>query len=236
MWIRKEKGERKKEKRKEKRGRRGEDYEAKCEFFFVYFTFYPINSSPRTCSKSILSVSPPTAIMFSAAVRPRRAAAIQTFGAAFAASGNASRCAQVPSNSTTTHHRSCSGRPSRCLPSLPRLSRPLRSTPPRSRRCSTTSVLTSYERAHVVERRAPAISGPARSTRLASRHASSPAACRGVNAADWRAENTVRNAAVSVIPPVTMRAELDAHDRVVHVECRPRSRRSRRVPPTVAVA
>ena len=159
MWIRKEKGRGKKKKEKKKEKGEGRII---ASFFFVYFTFYPINSSPRTCSKSILSVSPPTAIMFSAAVRPRRTAAIPTFGAAFAASGNASRCSQVPSNSKTTHHRSCSGRPSRCLPSLPRLSRPLRSAPPRSRRCGATSVLTSYERAHVVERCAPAISGPAR--------------------------------------------------------------------------
>ena len=87
------------------------------------------------------------------------------------------------------------------------------------RACSRcTSLLTSWSDAH---QQYPVQRGR---TRLAGRHASSPAACRGANAADWRAENTVRNAAVSVIPPVTMRVELDAHDRVVHVECRPASR------------
>ena len=38
--MREKEGE-EKEKRREKRGRRGEDYEAKCEFFCVYFIPYP---------------------------------------------------------------------------------------------------------------------------------------------------------------------------------------------------
>ena len=64
------------------------------------------------------------------------------------------------------------------------------------RACSRcTSLLTSWSDAH---QQYPVQRGR---TRLAGRHASSPAACRGANAADWRTENTVRNAAVSVTPP-----------------------------------
>ena len=52
------------------------------------------------------------------------------------------------------------------------------------RACSRrTSVLTSWSDAH---QQYPVQRGR---TRLAGRHASSPAACRGVNAADWRADS-----------------------------------------------